>query len=129
MNEPEWIGYEVALAIHSEQLAEHGGSEGIRDQGLLESALARPKNLYHYSADAALSRFAAAYALGIVKNHPFIDGNKRTAWIVCALFLELNGKPVMLDQSEVVTMILGIAGGAIDEQQFANWLSIRTADF
>jgi death on curing protein len=129
MNEPEWIGYEVALAIHSEQLAEHGGSEGIRDQGLLESALARPKNLNHDSADVALSRLAVAYALDITKNHPFIDGNKRTAWIVCALFLELNGKPVMLDQSEVVTMILGIAGGAIDEQQFANWLSIRTADF
>jgi death on curing protein len=129
MNEPEWIGYEVVLAIQSEQLAEHGGSEGIRDQGLLESALARPKNLYHYSADVTLSQLAAAYALGIIRNHPFIDGNKRTAWIVCAVFLELNGKPVMLDQSEVVEMMLGSAGGTIDEQQFANWLSIRTADF
>jgi death on curing protein len=67
--------------------------------------------------------------LGITKNHPFIDGNKRTAWIVCAVFLELNGKPVILDQSEVVAMILGIAGSAIDEQQFAKWLSIRTANF
>ncbi|MGI9075144.1 MAG: type II toxin-antitoxin system death-on-curing family toxin [Bryobacteraceae bacterium] len=129
MSEPEWIGYEVVLAIHSEQLAEHGGPQGIRDQALLEFALAGPKTLYHYSADVTFSQLAAAYALGITANHPFIDGNKRTAWTVCAVFLELNGNPVMLDQSEVVEMMVGIAGGAIGEQQFANWLSIGAADF
>jgi death on curing protein len=82
VNEPEWISYEVLLAIHAEQLAEHGGTEGIRDQGLLEPALARPKHLYRYSPDASLPQVAAAYALAVAKNHPFVDGNKRTAWIL-----------------------------------------------
>lgn len=122
MNEPEWIGYEVVLAIHAEQLAEHGGAEGIRDPRLLESALARPKNLYHYSAHVTLGQLAAAYAVAIAKNHAFVDANKRTAWVVCALFLELNFKPVMFDQGEVVQMILGIAADTISEEQFAAWL-------
>jgi death-on-curing protein len=124
MKEPEWISHEVVLAIHAEQLAEHGGLDGIRDVGLLESALTRPKNLYHYSSKVTLSELAAAYALGIAKNHPFVDGHKRTAWIVCAVFLELNGKAVVLDQAEVVEMMLGIAGGGVNEQQFARWLSV-----
>jgi death on curing protein len=110
------------LAIHAEQLAEHGGTEGIRDECLLESALARPKHLYRYSPDVSLHALAAAYALAVAKNHPFVDGNKRTAWIVCAVFLELNWKPVTLDPREVVEMMLGLAGGSIDEQQFAAWL-------
>ncbi|MFL6353851.1 MAG: type II toxin-antitoxin system death-on-curing family toxin [Bryobacteraceae bacterium] len=123
MNEPEWISYEVVLAIHAEQLCEHGGAEGIRDQGSLESALARPKHLHRYSPDATVHELAAAYALAVAKNHPFVDGNKRTAWIICAVFLELNWKPVTLDQREVVEMMLGLAAGSIDEQQFAAWLT------
>lgn len=122
MNEPEWVDFEVVLAIHEAQLAEHGGSGGIRDRGLLESALARPRNLYHYSPDASLSRLAAAYALGIAKNHAFLDGNKRTAWVVCAVFLELNGRPVTAEQAKVVAMMLAAADGSVDEEQFGAWL-------
>ena len=84
MKEPEWIAYDVVLAIHEAQLAEHGGSPGIRDQGLLDSALARPQNLHVYSEGATLAQLAASYAVGIAKNHGFIDGNKRTTWVVCA---------------------------------------------
>jgi death-on-curing protein len=122
MNEPEWVDFDVVLAIHEAQLAEHGGSGGIRDRGLLESALARPRNLYHYSPDASLGRLAAAYALGIAKNHAFVDGNKRTAWVVSAVFLELNGKPVTAEQAKVVAMMLAAADGSVDEEQFSTWL-------
>ena len=86
MKEPEWVSYDVVLAIHEAQLAEHGGSPGIRDQGLLDSALARPQNLHVYSEGATLAQLAASYAVGIAKNHGFIDGNKRTTWVVCAVF-------------------------------------------
>lgn len=122
MKEPEWIVYDVLLAIHEAQLAEHGGSPGIRDQGLIDSASARPKNLYVYSENARLPQLAASYAVGIAKNHGFVDGNKRTAWVVCAVFLEVNGIAVKADQAAVVTMVLGIASGEITEEQFAQWL-------
>ena len=122
MKQPRWVTYDVVLAIHEAQLAEHGGSAGIRDQGLLDSALARPKNLYAYSEHVTLTQLAAAYAVGIAKNHGFIDGNKRTAWVVCAVFLELNGVPVTVDQPSVVMMMLGVASGTVIEEQFAQWL-------
>ena len=122
MKEPEWVSFDVVLAIHDEQLAEHGGADGVNDLGLLESALARPRNFYHYSADSNLSRLAAAYAAGICQNHPFIDGNKRTAWVVCAVFLELNGRAVLVSQEEVVEMMVSIAGNTISEEGFALWL-------
>ena len=99
MIEPEWVAYEVVLAIHEEQLAEHGGLPGIRDQGVLESALARPKNLLAYSPGASLHQLAAAYAVGIGQKQGFFDGNKRTGWVVCAVFLELNGMRVIADQA------------------------------
>jgi death on curing protein len=123
MKEPEWVAYDVVLAIHEAQLAEHGGSPGIRDQGLIDSALARPQNLYAYSEDVTLPQLAAAYAVGIAKNHGYVDGNKRTAWVVCAVFLELNGIPVEADQATVVAIVLGIASGEITEEQFARWLA------
>jgi death on curing protein len=123
MKEPQWIAEEVVLAIHEAQLAEHGGSMGIRDRGLLESALARPKNLYSYSENTTLHLLAANYAFGIVKNHPFTDGNKRTAWVVCAVFLEVNGLSVSADQGEVVAMVVGLAAGEVSEEQFAGWLT------
>ena len=122
MNDPEWIDFDVVLAIHEEQLAEHGGPSGIRDQGLLESALARPRNLFAYSPHATLRQLAAAYVVGIGKNHRFVDGNKRTAWVVGAVFLELNGITVMADQSDVFRIMLGIAEGSISEQLFVSWL-------
>jgi death-on-curing protein len=121
-NEPEWIEYEVVLAIQEAQLAEHGGLLGIRDQGLLESALARPKNLFAYSPDATLKQLAAAYAVGIGKNHAFLDGNKRTAWFVCAVFLELNGISVDRDQLDVVRLMLEIANSSMTEEEVAAWL-------
>ena len=122
MKEPEWVAYDVILAIHEAQLAEHGGSPGIRDQGLLESALARPQNLYAYSEQVTFAQLAASYAVGLAKNHGFIDGNKRTAWVICAVFLELNGIPVIADQVTVVAMMLGVASGTISEGDFAHWL-------
>jgi death-on-curing protein len=122
VKEPEWIEPDVVFAIHEAQLAEHGGLLGIRDRGLLESALARPKNLYNYSSGIALVHLAASYAAGIAKNHSFVDGNKRTAWVICAVFLELNGVGVDADQGEVVQMMLALANGSLAEKQLADWL-------
>jgi death on curing protein len=122
VKEPEWIAMEVILAIHEAQLAEHGGAAGLRDRTLLESALARRKNLYAYSENVNLNRLAAALAVGIAKNHAFLDGNKRTAWVVCALFLELNGIHVVSGSAEVVGVMLGMAEGKLTEEEFALWL-------
>ncbi len=122
MNEPEWVDYEVVLAIHEAQLAEHGGLLGIRDQRMLESALARPRNLFAYSPESTLSQLAAAYAVGSGKNHAFVGGNKRTAWVVCALFLELNGTSVLKDQADVVRVMIGIANSTITEEEVVFWL-------
>lgn len=122
MKEPEWIATEVILAIHEAQLAEHGGATGIRDRALLESALAHPKNLYTYSEKLSLSRLAATLAAGIAKNHAFVDGNKRTAWVACALFLELNGIRVVSASAEVVGVMLDAAEGKLTEEEFALWL-------
>lgn len=128
MSEPEWIEYDVVLAIQEAQIAEHGGPTGVRDQALLESALARPRNLFAYSPGAPLYQLAAAYAFGIARNHAFVDGNKRVAWIVCALFLELNGVEVVVEQTEVVQMVVQLAAGQISEQQFARWLEMPSGD-
>jgi death on curing protein len=122
MKEPEWVATEVILAIHEAQLAEHGGATGIRDKVLLESALARPKNLYAYSEKVSLNLLAAALALGIAKNHAFVDGNKRTAWVAGALFLELNGIRVISAGAEVVSVMLDAADGKLTEEEFARWL-------
>lgn len=122
MNEPEWLDYDVVRAIHEAQLAEHGGLTGIRDEKLLDSALVRPKNLFANVPGVSLYQLGAMYALGIAQNHPFIDGNKRTAWVLCAVFLELNGISVEADQAEVVRFMFGIAAGAISEEEFVRWL-------
>ncbi len=122
MKEPEWIAYEVILAIHEAQLAEHGGLPGVRDQGLLDSALAHPKNLFAYSERVTLNRLAAGYAVRLAKNHAFLDGNKRTAWVACVVFLELNGVPVTTSQSEAVRIMENSANGHITEEGFTTWL-------
>jgi death on curing protein len=122
MNEPKWVSLAVVMAIHEAQLAEHGGSVGIRDQGLLESALARPRQVYAYSDSPSVCRPAAAYAFGLAKNHASLDGNKRTAWVVCAVFLELNGRRVVASQADVVATMLGVADSSVNEEVFAEWL-------
>ena len=120
--EPQWLSKRLVLAIHDEQLAEHGGGEGIRDAGLLDSALARPQNRFTYDADADLATLAAAYAFGLAKNHPFIDGNKRTAFVAAELFLNLNGRVLAASDAECVLATLRLAAGEIGEDEFADWL-------
>jgi death-on-curing protein len=116
-----WIDPAVVSAIHDEQIAEHGGAVGVRDQGLLESALARPQNRAAYGeADAHV--LAAAYAFGVAKNHPFVDGNKRTALVLCELFLELNGWRNAAGDAETLAAVLDLASGDLDEEGFAAWL-------
>lgn len=108
-------------AIHREQLAEHGGAEGVRDQGLLESALARPENIAAYG-DPSAFELAAAYSFGIIRNHPFVDGNKRTGFIAGAIFLELNGFAFSASEFDVVESTLKIAAGGMGEGEFVLWL-------
>jgi death-on-curing protein len=120
-----WIDHSVVVAIHEAQIAEHGGSAGIRDAGLLQSALARPRNLLAYGAPDCAD-LAAAYGFGIARNHPFIDGNKRTAFVVAELFLELNGHELVANDIECVMTMLAVAAGDIDETSFAAWLRDHT---
>lgn len=116
-----WIQRDVIVAIHEMQLAEHGGLEGVRDAGLLDSALGRPQNLAAYgNPDAAA--LAAAYGWGISRNHPFIDGNKRTGFVAAELFLSLNGCELMADDADCVLTMLGVAAGDLSEDAFAAWL-------
>jgi death-on-curing protein len=116
-----WIDPTVVHAVHDFQLAEHGGSEGVRDQGLIESALARPQNLAAYGEPDA-PELAAAYAYGFAKNHGFIDGNKRAAWVLARLFLADNGYVVSYGKADAVRMMESLASGTIDETQMAGWL-------
>lgn len=121
-----WILSEVAAAIHDRQLAEHGGPAGVRDAGALESALARPLNLAAYGEPDAAA-LAAAYAFGIARNHPFVDGNKRTAWILCRLFLRLNAVTLSFKQQEAIDIMLRLAAGEVSEDELAGWLRERVA--
>lgn len=116
-----WITLNVILAIHEEQLDEHGGLVGVRDQGLLESALARPEHLAAYGEPDAV-QLAAAYGYGISRNHPFMDGNKRTAFVAALLFLRLNGYNLVATDMEKVLKMLDVAAGEISEEAFAEWL-------
>lgn len=121
MKEPEWITSEECLAIHEMMLAQHGGLAGLRDKGLLESALAKPRNLFGY-AKAGLVEMAASYAAGIIRNHPFLDGNKRTGFIVAAVFLEVNGYRLSASEESVVESTLAMAAGKLKESEYAAWL-------
>jgi len=123
-----WIGKALALAIHDRQLAEHGGGSGVRDEGLLDSALARPQQLHAYGQPAPdLADLAASLAFGLARNHPFVDGNKRTAAVVCEVFIELNNGRLQADDLELYPQYLGLAEGSIDEAEFARWLRERIA--
>jgi death-on-curing protein len=115
-----WVAPDVARAAHAEQLAEHGGAEGVRDDGLLESAFARPRNLADYG-DPDAAALAAAYAYGIARNHPFVDGNKRTAAVVAETFLVLNGFGLAATDAELVVTILALAAGELTEEELTDW--------
>lgn len=116
-----WLKEEVIIAVHDEQLAEHGGAEGVRDSGLLSSALARPKNLAGYEKPSVFD-LAAAYAVGIVRDHPFVDGNKRTGFLAAYMFLALNGWELDAPEANAAAAVLELAAGEIDEAQFSAWL-------
>src|SRR5437588_1660375 len=119
IEEVEWVEFDVVLAYHKRQISEHGGTEGLRDQGLLLSALARPENLFAYGENVDIAALAASYAFGIAKNHPFIDGNKRTAMVVAITFLNLNGSDFEARLPEVYTQFLGLAEGSVTEDELA----------
>ncbi len=122
MKEIVWILDEVVLAVHDEQLAEHGGLSGVRDRGAVESALARPRNLVAYEACDDLARLAAAYTYGIARNHGFADGNKRTALVIADLFLMLNGYELVSSPADNVLTILGVADGTLSEEELTRWI-------
>ncbi|MGH8046739.1 MAG: type II toxin-antitoxin system death-on-curing family toxin [Chthoniobacterales bacterium] len=125
MTEPYWLTKEECLALHDLMLADYGGAAGIRDVGLLESALARPQQLFHYGKPT-LAEMAAAYAAGIVKNHPFLDGNKRTGFMMGAGFLERNGLTFRATEAEAVLKTLALAASEIDEAAYAAWLAANS---
>ena len=121
-----WLQRDVVIAVHEAQLAEHGGGSGVRDAGLLESALSRPENLAAYGKPD-VADLAAAYGYGISRNHAFIDGNKRTAFVAVELFLELNGFALAADDAACVMIMLAVASGEIPEAEFAAWIRTHAA--
>jgi death on curing protein len=125
MREPTWLSRRTVEVIHERQLARHGGAAGLRDPGLLESALMRALNAWGYG-ETDLCELAALYAEGLAKNHPFADGNKRTAFVAAALFLRLNGRRLRAENREAVEKMLGLASGTLPREGFAAWLRDRT---
>ena len=121
-----WVAPEVVYAIHDRQLSEHGGLEGVRDQGAVESALARPRNLAAYT-DPDAAALAAAYAFGLASNHGFADGNKRTAWVVARLFLADNGQRLTFDKFDAIRTVETLAAGQLAEEVLAEWFRARLA--
>jgi death-on-curing protein len=119
-----WIDVRVVAAIHDRQLAEHGGLVGVRDAGALDSALARPQNLAAYG-DPDAPALAAAYAFGIARNHPFADGNKRTAWVLARLFLSANNLALQFDKLEAIRTVEALAAGQLSEDELGQWLRDR----
>jgi death-on-curing protein len=121
MKAPVWVLRETVLALHEQSLAEFGGTAGIRDEGLLDSALAKPENLFAYGQPTIFD-LAASYGFGLVKNHPFIDGNKRAGFIVAVIFLELNGHHFQATEAEAAVCTLALAASEMSETEFAAWL-------
>jgi death on curing protein len=122
MKEPKWIDRRALLLLHSALLAEHGGLEGVRDEGLLESALNRPRNKFAYESEHDTFDLAAAYGFGLAKNHPFHDGNKRIAFLAVGLFLAINGYELVADQADAIQTMLTLAAGHLTEGSFADWV-------
>ena len=123
MTEPKWVLDEIVVAVHQMLIAEHGGSSGLRDKGLLESALSRPRQMFSFEAEVTIFDLAMGYGFGLAKNHPFIDGNKRTALAIAAAFLEINGYTLNAPESEAVVVFEKLAADDLSEQELANWLS------
>ena len=121
-----WVDKRALLLLHAESLAEHGGSAGLRDKGLLDSALARPLNLVAYG-ESDFADLAASYAFGLAKNHPFVDGNKRAAFLSAGLFLTLNGFRLTASQVDATQAMLALAGSELSEEAFARWLRANTS--
>jgi death on curing protein len=128
VEEPRWISKRAVLALHSEQLAEHGGSDGIRDESLLDSALAKPQNVFAYAESPSVFTLAASYAFGIARNHAFIDGNKRTALVVSILFLNRNGWDIEARREEVYYTYLNLAAGSVSEEELAAWFRAHAVE-
>ncbi len=122
MREPRWLPRLVLGAVHLDQLREHGGLPGLRDEAALESALARPTQKWAYDAEADLALLAAAYGFGLATNHPYRDGNKRAAFLAMAIFLGLNGFEIEAPDAEVVTVMVGVAAGQLKERRLADWV-------
>lgn len=121
-----WIDKRLLLVLHDESLANHGGASGLRDEGLLDSALARPLNLVAYG-EPDMADLAASYGVGLAKNHPFVDGNKRAAFLAVGLFLGLNGHRLTATQADATLTVFGVAAGEVSETQFANWIRSHSA--
>ncbi|AXJ94632.1 MULTISPECIES: type II toxin-antitoxin system death-on-curing family toxin [unclassified Sphingomonas] len=121
---PRFLSADIAIAVHDRQLAEHGGPAGVKDMGLLESAMARPVNK-HAHGEEDLCALAAAYAYGIARNHPFVDGNKRTAWVIARLFLKLNAVEIIFEKVDAIEVVLALAAGECPENALAAWFQTR----
>jgi death-on-curing protein len=120
--EPIWLEKAAIIALHDRSLALHGGPSGIRDEGLLESALQRPVNRFFYEGEADIAALAATYCVGIASNHPFIDGSKRAAYQALILFLALNGQPLAADRVDAINTMLAVAAGQIDVEELSRWI-------
>jgi len=124
--EPQWLDARDALAIHDRQIAEHGGISGVRDPNLLDSALSRPRNQWAYGVDEPAA-LASAYAYGVARNHPFADGNKRTAWVLARLFLALNGHKLAFDASLATQTVIALAADELSEDELTDWFRLHLA--
>jgi death-on-curing protein len=124
--EPRWISKEALIVLHDRSIALHGGARGLRDENLLESALSRPLNRFHYEGVEDVCDLAATYLVALASNHPFADGNKRAAFLASGLFLRLNGRRLVADQSDAALMVLAVAGGERDMYRVADWLRARS---
>ena len=125
MKRPRWLLKDTVLALHERLLADFGGSAGLRDEGLLDSALARPENLFAYDTPTVFD-LAASYAFGLVKNHPFIDGNKRVGFAAALVFLEINGRRFQASEADATIQTLALAAGAADEVAYSSWLKANS---
>ncbi|WP_298747540.1 type II toxin-antitoxin system death-on-curing family toxin [uncultured Brevundimonas sp.] len=125
--EPIWVEKQAIIALHDRSLALHGGPSGIRDEGLLESALQRPVNRFFYEDETSIAVLAATYAVGVASNHPFVDGNKRAAYQALILFLSLNGTPLQARPVDAINTMLGVAAGRIDIDTLAAWVRANSA--
>ncbi|MBI1739948.1 MAG: type II toxin-antitoxin system death-on-curing family toxin [Acidobacteriales bacterium] len=119
---PRWINSRALLLLHAESLAEHGGLTGLRDESALHAALARPQHVFNYEPDSDLSRLAAAYGFGLIRDHPFNDGNKRAGFLAILLFLDLNGFELRVEQVEAIQVILKVAAGKMRESELRDWI-------